>query len=153
MMQKLDKIDLEILKILKKNARTPIKVIAEKVFVSSPTVTTRIEAMEKAGVILGYHARVNPSILGSPVRAFINLEVEPEKKEELYAILKKSKEVIECSHVTGEYSVLIKGIFTSTSALEKCIVTLQNYGRTKTQIVFSSVVERPGFSLQNLDLV
>lgn len=73
----LDKTDLEILAILEENARTPIKSIAQRVFISPPTVAARIDAMEKAGIILGYHAKISDSILGHPVRAFINLEVTP----------------------------------------------------------------------------
>ncbi len=143
----LDKTDIEILKILKENARTPIKNIASRVFISPPTVAARIEAMEKAGIILGYHAKINDCVLGHPVRAFINLEVAPERKTELYPFLQSSPDVIECCHVTGEYSVLMQTIFENTEGLDKFISKLQSFGRTKTQIVFSSVVEHRGFSL------
>lgn len=143
----LDKTDIEILKILKENARTPIKSIASRVFISPPTVAARIEAMEKSGIILGYHAKINDCVLGHPVRAFINLEVSPERKAELYPFLQNSPDVIECCHVTGEYSVLMQTIFENTEGLDKFISKLQSFGRTKTQIVFSSVVEHRGFSL------
>ena len=143
----IDKTDLEILRILKENARTPIKAIASRVFLSPPTVAARIAAMEKSGIILGYHATVADSVLGHPVHAFINLEVAPERRSELYPFLDASASVVECSHVTGEYSVLIQGIFESTDALDKFISRLQDFGRTKTQIVFSTVVKYRGFSL------
>ncbi len=146
----LDKTDIEILKILKENARTPIKTIAERTFISSPTVAARIEAMESAGVILGYHARINTSVLGNPVKAFINLEISPDKKAEAYPFLRGSTEVIECDHVTGEYSVLIKAVFVSTEALERFITKLQEFGRTKTQIVFSSIIENNGIYLDDI---
>lgn len=144
----LDKTDIEILKILKENARTPIKSIAGRVFISPPTVAARIEAMEKAGIILGYHAKINDCVLGHPVRAFINLEISPENKDELYTILRGCPDVIECCHVTGEYSLLIQTIFENTEGLDKFISKIQSYGRTKTQIVFSSVVEHRGFNLE-----
>ena len=147
MKHSLDKIDIAILNLLQKNARTPIKTIAEKVFISPPTVAARIEAMEKAGIILGYHTKISDTVLGHPVRAFINLEVAPDRKSELYPFLQNSPEVIECSHVTGEYSVLIQTVFESTDLLDKFISRLQSFGRTKTQIVFSSVVEHRGFQI------
>lgn len=143
----LDKIDLQILSILEKNARTPIKTIAGEIFISPPTVAARIEAMEKAGILLGYHAKISESVLGHPVKAFINLEVAPDQKTELYPFLENCPNVIECSHVTGEYSVLIQTIFDCTDNLDKFINQLQIFGRTKTQIVFSTVVEHRGFSL------
>ncbi len=47
----MDKIDRKILSLLQENARYPLKYLAQKVFLSSPAVSTRIERMEKAGII------------------------------------------------------------------------------------------------------
>ena len=107
--------------------------------------------MEKAGIILGYHAKISDSILGHPVRAFINLEVAPDRKGELYPFLSECPDVIECSHVTGDYSVLMQTVFDSTDSLDRFISRLQSFGRTKTQIVFSTVVEHRGFRLAKED--
>ncbi len=149
MKHELDKIDIAILNILKENARTPIKTIAEQVFTSAPTVASRISAMEKAGVILGYQATISDTaVLGHPVRAFINLEVAPDRKAELYPFLSECPDVIECSHVTGEYSVLIQTVFESTDQLDKFISRLQGFGRTKTQIVFSTMVHHRSFRIE-----
>ena len=146
----LDKIDIAILNILKDNARTPIKAIADKLFISAPTVTARINIMEKAGIILGYHTIINDkAVLGHPVRAFINAEISPDKKTELYPFLAECPDVIECSHVTGEYSVLIQAVFESTDLLDKFISRLQSFGRTKTQIVFSTMVHRRSFRIED----
>ncbi len=56
----MDDIDRKILKILQDNARTSLKIIAEKTFLSSPAVSARIEKLEKDGIISGYHAMVDP---------------------------------------------------------------------------------------------
>ena len=45
----MDNIDRRILTILQENARTPLKAIAEQVFLSSPAVSARIERLEQAG--------------------------------------------------------------------------------------------------------
>ena len=55
----MDNIDRKILTILQQNARTPLKVIAEQVFLSSPAVSARIERLESAGDILGVQARLS----------------------------------------------------------------------------------------------
>ena len=62
-MKKLDKVDKKIIQILQKNARTPLKEIAAQVFLSSPSVSARIEKLEHEGVITGYSAKVNPLYL------------------------------------------------------------------------------------------
>ncbi len=72
----IDAIDKKILSILQKNARTPVKDIANEVFLSSPAVSSRIEKLEKSGIIAGYHANLNYFSMGYNIRAFLNLEVE-----------------------------------------------------------------------------
>ena len=52
----MDHIDKEILQILQKNARTSLKTIAERTFLSSPAVSARIEKMEKEQIITAYQA-------------------------------------------------------------------------------------------------
>ena len=76
----MDHIDKEILQILQKNARTSLKTIAERTFLSSPAVSARIEKMEKEQIITAYQAQVNPTKLGYHIIAFINLNVLPDRK-------------------------------------------------------------------------
>lgn len=110
-MKKLDKVDKKIIQILQKNARTPLKEIAAQVFLSSPSVSARIEKLEHEGVIIGYTARVNPQYLNYHIKAFINLEVEPLQKPVFYPFIEKIPNVVECNCVTGDYSMLIETLF------------------------------------------
>ena len=145
----LDSMDKRIIDILQKNARTPIKDIAKEVFLSSPAVSARIEKLEKSGIIIGYHAQINPFLFGYNIRAFINLEVEPNQKKEFYPFIQAIPNVIECNCVTGDYSMLISVVFQTTVQLDHFINELQNFGRTKTQIVFSTSVEHRGITVDN----
>lgn len=143
----LDDVDKKIIEILQENARMPIKEIAREVFLSSPAVSARVEKLEKSGIIMGYHAQVNPFLFGYNIRAFINLEVEPSQKKEFYPFIQSIPNVIECNCVTGDYSMLISVVFQTTQQLDHFINELQNFGRTKTQIVFSTSVEHRGISI------
>ena len=143
-MEKLDDIDKKLIEMLQKNARTPLKVLAEKAFLSSPSVSARINRLEKAGIITGYAAQVNRIHLGYHITAFINLEVAPEQKPEFYPYIQSCPNVLECNCVTGNYSMLIKVAFPSTMELDTFIGHLQTYGKTSTQIVFSTAVEPRG---------
>ena len=136
-----DEIDKKIIEILQENARTSLKVIADKVFLSSTAVSTRIERLEKVGIITGYQAQINPQALGYYIKAFINLEVEPVQKKEFYPYIRSCKNVVECNCVTGDYSMLIEVIFKTTVELDCFIGELQRFGKTKTLIVFSTSVE------------
>lgn len=146
----MDKIDRKLITLLQQDARMPLKALAEKVFLSSPAVSARIERLEKEGIISGYEARVNQLAIGYHITAFINLEVAPEQKEEFYPFIKSCTNVIECNCVTGAFSMLLKVAFASTLQLDTFIGQLQKYGRTSTQIVFSTPVEHRGIDV-NID--
>lgn len=143
----MDRIDKELITMLQENARTPLKTLAEKVFLSSPAVSARIEKLEKEGIITGYHVSVDQLKLGYHITAYISLEMEPVLKSEFYPFIKACPNVIECNCVTGVYSMLIKVAFPTTMELDTFIGELQTYGRTSTQIVFSTAVEHRGISL------
>ena len=143
----MDSIDKQIIDMLQHNARTPLKTIAEKVFLSSPAVSTRIEHLEKQGIIKGYTATIDKEQLGYHITAFINLEMEPIQKQDFYPWISEVPNVLECNCVTGDYSMLLKVAFPSTVDLDVFIGKLQQFGKTSTQIVFSTAVEHRGIKI------
>ena len=134
----------KIIDILQTNARAPLKEIADRVFLSSPAVSARIAKLEKDGVLTGYQAQVAPLKLGQLVKAFINLDMDPKLKPEFYPYIQSCGNVVECNCVTGDYSMLIEVLFGTTQELDTFINHLQQFGRTRTQIVFSTPVEHRG---------
>lgn len=147
MRHELDATDRQIVEILQRDARLPVKTIADRVSLSSPTVSARIERLQKEGVITGYMAEVNPEVFDYRIKAFVNLEVEPEQKKEFYPYIAEIPNVVECNCVTGDYSMLMEVYFRTTKELDRFIGQLQHFGRTKTQIVFSTNIELRGIPL------
>lgn len=141
MEKELDETNLKILDILQADARMPVKQIASEVCLSSPAVSARIERMEKENLISGYQVKLNYHQFGYFIKAFINLEVEPKQKPEFYPYIKSVPNVIECNCVTGDYAMLIEVAFRKTEELDKFINELQHFGKTSTQMVFSTSVE------------
>ena len=141
MLQTVDETDLQILSMLSENARISLKNMAETTFLSSTAIAARIEKLEKNGYIKGYQAKLNPQAFGLSIKAFINVEVEPIRKQDFYPYIRSCKNVVECDCVTGEYSMLLKVLFASTDELDGFINEIQHFGKTKTQIVFSTPVE------------
>ncbi len=144
---KIDETDLKILTLLQENARYPLKVLAEKVKLSSPAVSARIERLENSGFIEGYHATLNHELLGYHIVAFINLSLDPKEKPEFYPFIEDCPNVVECSCVTGNFSMLMKVCFESTQELDSFIGKLQKFGNTETQIVFSTNVKPRGVKI------
>ena len=143
----MDQIDKQLLITLQENARVPLKQLAEKVFLSSPAAAARIARLEKEGIIKGYHMEVDWFKLGYHITAFINLEVAPEQKKDFYPFIKAYPNVMECNCVTGNYSMLIKVCFRNTMNLDAFIGDIQRFGKTSTQIVFSTAVEHRGIQI------
>jgi Lrp/AsnC family leucine-responsive transcriptional regulator len=148
---KLDKIDMQILSILQSDARIQLKALAAKVFLSSPATSARLERLERLGYILGYKAQINRLALGLHITAFINLAVDPTEKPLFYPFIKESPYVLECNCVTGEYAMLIKAAFHSTVELDAFINKLQQFGKTNTQVVFSTSVAPRGVDFIKLE--
>lgn len=148
-MKKIDAIDRKIIQMLQSNARTTIKEIAAAVYLSSPSVAARISKMEEDGLIVGYHAQVNPLLLNYNIKAFIQLDLQPAQKEEFYPFVRSIPNVVECNCVTGEYSMLIEVLFETTDELDDFINSLQKFGKTMTQIVFSTSVHQREVLIRN----
>lgn len=137
----MDNIDRQIISLLQQNARLPLKSLAAEVHLSSPAVSARIERLEQKGYIEGYTTALNHEKLGYPIVAFINLDLDPRDKVRFYPYIEKCKNVLECSCVTGQFAMLIKVAFSNTPELDAFIGELQQFGKTNTQIVFSTIVK------------
>lgn len=146
----MDKIDVKLVSLLQKNARMPLKQLAQEVFLSSPATAARIEKMQNDDIITGYTATINHKKLGYPITAYINLEMSPSQKPTFYPFIRQCPNVLECSCVTGQYSMLIKVAFESTETLDAFIGKLQTFGNTQTQIVFSTVLEPRCVQIESL---
>jgi Lrp/AsnC family leucine-responsive transcriptional regulator len=143
----MDEIDKKILQTLQKNARISLKNVAQKTYLSSPAVSTRIDKLEREKVITGYHAAVNPVKLGYPIMALISLDVAPGDKIKFYDSMEAIPNVLECNCVTGEYSMLMKVAFQSTLDLDIFVDQIQCYGKARTQIIFSTPVGPRGIDI------
>ena len=136
----MDKIDAMLITLLQENARAPLKLLASKVFLSAPAVSSRIDKLEKQGIILGYNTVIDRQKLGYHITAFINLELSADQKSEFYPFISSCPNVLECNCITGVYSMLIKVAFPSTQELDTFIGKIQRFVNTSTQIVFSTPV-------------
>ena len=146
----MDKIDRQIINMLQENARVSLKQMSQACYISSPAIAARISKLEKNGVITGYHTVVNMEKLDYHVKAFIQLQLEPRQKKEFYPYVQSIPNVIECNCVTGDYSEVMEVVFPTTADLDNFINTIQSrFGKTCTQIVFSTSVDHRGVILKN----
>lgn len=140
----MDDLDRKILSLLARNARMPVKDIAEQVALTSPAVSSRIHKLETDGIISGYTVTLNRPADRLFVDAFISLSVSPAVRDELMALVDGCREVLQCYHVTGDHSFLIKVSCDSMASLEHIILQFQKLGQTSTQLILSAPVDRSG---------
>ena len=146
----MDKINRKIINSLQKNARASLKDLSKECFISSPAIAARINKLEKSGIINGYHSSIDIEKIGFHVRAFIQVQLEPRQKDEFYPYVQSIPNVVECNCVTGDYSEIMEVIFPSTTDLDNFINTIQQrFGKTSTQIVFSTSVQHRGITLDD----
>src|ERR1700687_2691356 len=142
----LDAIDLQIIALLQEHGRIPLVKLGEQVGLSAPSVNERVKKLEDGGVIIGYHATVDATRLGKDVTAFIGVSIAHPKTislfEESVALL---DDVLECHHVTGQHTLMMKVKTENTSSLERLISTIRSIegvARTETMVVLSTHTER-----------
>ena len=143
----MDDNDRKLINLLQENARYSLKQLSEKVFLSSPAVAARISKLEHNGLILGYHASANYDRMGFHILAFINLVMQPKMKSDFTAFIQNVPNVLECHVVSGNYTMLMKAAFPSTTELDQFIAQVQRYGSTETHIVFSTPIQPRGIVL------
>jgi Lrp/AsnC family leucine-responsive transcriptional regulator len=138
----LDRIGRKILSALQENARMPMRRIGKRVGLSAPAVAERVKKLEEAGVIQGYHARIDPSATGQSVSAFIQLTTETRHYPAVKAMAARSAQIIACHHISGEASFMIHARVVNVSALETLVDRLSPFGSTRTAIVLSTPVDK-----------
>ena len=141
-MRSLDEVDKKILNRLRQNGRISLKELSSEVFLTMPAVSARIEKLEREGYIKGYHAEVDMEKLGYGIKAFILITVKPEDNKKFYEFVRGERCILECNHITGNYSMILKAVFSSTTLLDEFLGRLQSFGKTETHVVFSTAVER-----------
>ena len=142
----LDEIDRRILCLLEADCKMPLAKIGEKVGLSAPSVVERLRKLEAEGYILGYHAQLDARRLGMDITAFIGVTIGHPRGIAIFEQqLQHLPEVLECHHVTGEYTLLLKAKLRNTAGLEGLIKTLRSIDgveRTQTSVALSTKVER-----------
>jgi Lrp/AsnC family leucine-responsive transcriptional regulator len=139
---KIDGFDRSILNFLQSDARIAASHIADELKISIPTVTERIKKLMEAGVIKGFHASIDPKMLGLDISAIITIISESsEHYKEVIKLAKETSEVIQCFSTTGKVSHTLIVIANNSQALEELLRKIQSWpgvSRTETQVILSS---------------
>ena len=141
----IDQIDLKILYILQTDGRRRLADIADEVDLSAPAVMERVKKLEASGVIRGYQALIDGKKVGKDITAFIGVSIGNQRDMERFANqMMRYRDVLECHHVTGDESFILKVRLANTAALEKLLAeirSVEGVTRTVTKVVLSTAKE------------
>ncbi|MBN2518769.1 MAG: Lrp/AsnC family transcriptional regulator, partial [Candidatus Altiarchaeota archaeon] len=149
----IDEKDLDILKILQGNARTPFLEIARKLGVSGATVHERVNRLVEQGTIQGFTTVLNPKKLDFEILALVRVTLNHPSIEiqEFKEALKSIPEIMEAHNVTGDTDIVLKVRTRNIDDLRRLLVDriqyLKGVVRINSSIVLDSPVERIGLPL------
>lgn len=144
--RELDRTDRRILALVQKDASLAQAEIAKRVGLSTAAVHERVKKLEAAGVIRRWTAVVDPTAVGAEVCAFVEVFFEhPRFEKGFLERVKKLDAVLECHHITGEFSLLLKVRVGDMPALQELLLeqlsSQEGVRQTRTVMVLSTVKE------------
>lgn len=140
----LDEINLRLLTELRVDGRIGIAELGRRIGMSAPAVAERVQRLERAGVIAGYRAEIDPSAVGFPVSAVVRIRPSPGQLQRIPEIARETAEVGECYRITGEDCYLLRLYLRSIDELEDVLDRFTPFGLTTTSIIHSTPVPRRG---------
>lgn len=143
-----DDVNLRILGELQAQGRLGMAELGRRVGLSAPAVTERVQRLERAGAIRGYHADLDPGALGYSISAVVRIRPAPGQLQRIPELARDTPEVGECHRITGEDCYLLRLHLRSIEDLEDVLDRFTPYGLTTTSIVHSTPVPRRGPPLE-----
>lgn len=155
---KLDAIDLQILTELQADGRITNVDLAGRVGISAPPCLRRVRALEKAGLIQGYHADLDGKALGFEVTVFamVGLHSQAEADLKAFEALVGSWPLVrECHMLNGEIDFILKcvapDLSTFQSFLTEKLTPAPNVASVRTSLTIRQSKHLPGVPLEALE--
>jgi len=142
----LDARDRQILRLVQQDATLAQAEIARQVGLSTAAVHERLKKLEASGVIRRWTAIVDPAAVGIQVTAFVEVFLEHPRFEGAFLErLRELDQVLECHHVTGEFSLLLKVRVRDMAGLQHLLLeqlgSHEGVRQTRTAVVLSTEKE------------
>jgi DNA-binding Lrp family transcriptional regulator len=139
----LDATDRMIISLLQQNARTSNKDLAFAVGIAASTCSERVQRLNDAGVFTGFHAEVDPAVLGLDLQALVSCRLRTHAATEVDKFKESTDampEVKEIFHTSGGNDFLCHVVVRDATHLRELVVngftTLPEVSHIETSLVF-----------------
>jgi len=154
---KLDAIDLKILAALQREGRMSKVKLAETVNLSPSPCWERLRRLEKAGIIAGYHARIDLTKLTKTATVWMEVTLR-HHTEDAFDVFERAvqdvPEIVECWATGGGIDYLLKVVAKDVDAYQRLVSRLLNadigIDRYFTYIVTKPVKETPELPIRDI---
>lgn len=155
MKNNLDEVDLQILTLLQRDGRITNADLAKAVNLSPPSVLQRVRALEKAGLIRGYHALLDYERLGRRITAMVMITLALHQDmaiERFRRAVQDIPEILECHHVSGDFDFLLKVVVRDMRGYEvfvrEKLSKIKGVGQIRTSFVMGTAKYSTEISLE-----
>jgi DNA-binding Lrp family transcriptional regulator len=141
----LDATDQKLLSLLRENARTSTAELARGLGLSRTTVQSRIERLERGGVVAGYTVKLADEVEAGLVRTYVLITLAPRQTLVIQAALRGIPAVRTLHSVSGPFdllAILAAGSIGELDAVIDRIGQMDGVERTMSAIVLSTRFER-----------
>ena len=141
----IDEKDKQILNLLVQNPGITRDQIAEKLKVTGPAITSRIQRMKHKKIILGMAPIIDLHKVGYDMTAIVRVQIKNGRLETAASKWAKDPNVCALHRISGEYDMLLTVKFHNTKELnewnQKIVADTENIYRTDTSLVFNTEKE------------
>jgi DNA-binding Lrp family transcriptional regulator len=140
-----DSIDERLIAALRENGRATTAELARLVGRSRSSVQSRIERLERQGIILGYGVRLAPEQAQGAVRAHVMIKVGPKEVRAVTAALRAIRQVRVLHSVSGEVDLIAEAATATVAEMDQVIDligALPGVERTTSSIILSTKLDR-----------
>jgi DNA-binding Lrp family transcriptional regulator len=153
---RLDDTDRKLLRELQKDGRMSNVELARRVGLTPPPTLRRMRNLERAGVIRGYNARIDPVAIGWPISVFVMVTLKGQTSEELRAFeahVASLPEIRECYMLNGETDFLLKVVARDLPGFQdflvRQIVGAPHVSGVRTALTVRTSKDEPGVPLED----
>ncbi|MFV0498099.1 MAG: Lrp/AsnC family transcriptional regulator [Candidatus Fimivivens sp.] len=138
----MDQTDIKIMNILQQDCKTTTREIGRQVGLTAPAVSERIFRLRESGAIQAFRAKVNFSMIGKKLSAYIMINVPPEAYTQFCTFAQENPAIVEHHHIIGVYNALLRIWVADSTELEQQLGEIRKFGMSQTAILLNTYFDQ-----------
>ncbi|WP_303764347.1 Lrp/AsnC family transcriptional regulator [Sphingobium yanoikuyae] len=155
----MDRFDIALLEALQSDSRRSMNELGEQIGLSSSACHRRIRALEDAGMIEGYAARLDPAALGLTLQAFVEISLTSQSREAMERFetaVARFPEILECHLMAGQADYLLRVAAADLKGFDAvhrdCLARLPGVSAIRTSFAIRRIRDWRGYRLRDLPI-